>query len=227
MLITLSGLDGSGKSTLIRWLQGMLEAQQRAVVVRHMHDDIGVYACARSLRDGIHALLGRRGRQPTTRGVSRHASDASAARGALHAAGRRVRHAILWNKSVRRLIYPIDVAVFLVYRWYVVRLRQRVLIMDRYFYDTLVDVWDVRSRPLLRLLYRLTPTPTLPIYLDVPPEISYARKQEYSIEYLHRRSAAYRAIFPWVREPVVIPNVDFDATTAVLERAVRERILAT
>ena len=51
---------------------------------------------------------------------------------------RAIRYRLLWNKTLRRLIYPFDLAVFLGYRVYHEVLRGRVLVMDRYFYDTLV-----------------------------------------------------------------------------------------
>src|SRR3989440_5359196 len=53
MLITFSGLDGAGKSTLVRWLQQTLERQNRRVGVFHMNDHVGVYAYLRRLRDRL------------------------------------------------------------------------------------------------------------------------------------------------------------------------------
>src|SRR2546430_311631 len=53
MLITFSGLDGAGKSTLVRWLQQTLERQNRRVVVFHMNDHVGVYAYLRRLRNQL------------------------------------------------------------------------------------------------------------------------------------------------------------------------------
>src|SRR2546427_2138656 len=44
-------------------------------------------------------------------------------------------HAVVWSKIIRRLIYPVDVLVFLCYRAYIEGIQRRILIMDRYFYD--------------------------------------------------------------------------------------------
>src|SRR5436190_2065273 len=41
MLITFSGLDGAGKSSLIAWLKDELERRGRAVTVLHMNRDVG------------------------------------------------------------------------------------------------------------------------------------------------------------------------------------------
>ena len=75
---------------------------------------------------------------------------------------RRVRNAVVWNKPLRRFIHPADLLVFLCYRLYLEKVEQRVLIADRYFYDTLVDVSDGRRWFWIRLLKWLTPTPHVP-----------------------------------------------------------------
>src|SRR5439155_1721805 len=133
MLITFSGLDGAGKSTLIERLKITLEQQHCRVAVFHINDHVGVYAYLRALRDRVRGgggAIPSNGSPPT-------APPAPSSR--LRAAYRRVRNAVLWNKPLRRLIYPVDLLVFLVYRVYVEKLRKQVLVMDRYFYDTLVD----------------------------------------------------------------------------------------
>lgn len=231
MLITFSGLDGAGKSTLIAWLADSLrEEYRRPVVVFHMNDHVGIYAYIRKLRN---LVLGER--QPEThplvveeqRAAARAAKKARprSLRSAVGDALRYLRYRIIWNSTLRRLIYPIDLLVFLCYRTYNERIRGRVLIMDRYFYDTLVDVSTGRRRAwAARMLERITPTPTLPIYLDITPEESFARKGEYSVEYLRRRQQAYRRVVSWVPSYVVIPTSDLEASKAVLHRAALERL---
>jgi thymidylate kinase len=206
MLITFSGLDGAGKSTLVRWLQQTLERQNQRVVVFHMNDHVGVYAYLRQLRDQLG------GAPPRSGGGG----------GAL----RRMRDALLWGKVLRRVIYPLDLLLFLAYRLYHESFRRRVVIMDRYFYDTLVDVADGRHWGVLRLLQRLTPTPDVAVLLDVGPEESYARKRDYPVEYLRHRWLAYRTVFPWVRGALVIRNDDLHAAQQAVARLVGERLAA-
>jgi thymidylate kinase len=221
VLITFSGLDGAGKSTLIEFLSATLERQRHSVVVLHLNDQVGVYASLRALRDRV---LGRRPdslalgapdprsqklRRPAPRGL----------RGLLS----RLRTAILWNKSFRRLLYPIDLFVFLCYRAYVEKAKGRVLIMDRYFYDTLVDISNGRERLWTRMFERITPEPTVPVFLDISPEESFRRKGEFTVEYLRRRSDAYHSVFARVPGTVRIVNDDLDATKAALLHAVGDR----
>lgn len=221
MLITFSGLDGAGKSTLIEFLSATLERQRHSVVVLHLNDQVGVYASLRALRDRV---LGRQPdflapgapdprsqklRRPAPRGL----------RGILS----RLRTWILWNKLFRRLLYPIDLLVFLCYRAYIEKAKGRVLIMDRYFYDTLVDVSNGRERLWTRMLERITPEPTVPVFLDIAPEESFRRKGEFTIEYLRRRSAAYHSVFARVPGTVRIVNDNLDASKAALLHAVGDR----
>ena len=210
MLVTFSGLDGAGKSTLIERLKATLEQRGHRVTVFHMNDHIGLYAYARAVRDRVFGAV------PQHNGNG----NGNGQRGLV----RSFRNAVLWSKVLRRWIYPVDLLVFLAYRFAIETVGGRILIMDRYFYDTLVDVADGRRWTWLRLLERVTPTPDVPILLDISPEDSFARKGEYSVPYLARRAHAYRHVFPWVRTGVVLHNGDLDATVSTVERAVLDRL---
>ena len=221
MLITFSGLDGAGKSTLIEWLRAALEEQQQPVVVLHLEHDLGVYASARWLRDGLgHLVRGGRSNGAAARG----AASIAGPQGGVAMLARRIRNALVWSKVIRRLIYPVDVLVFLCYRAYFEGIQRRILIMDRYFYDILVDVSSGQRWGWIRLLKRITPTPTLPVLLDIGPEEAYARKGEYSVEYLQNRWAAYREVFPWVRAGVRLRNDDPVTARTALRQIVLERL---
>jgi thymidylate kinase len=211
MLITFSGLDGAGKSTLIEWLRTRLEAQGHRVAVFHMNDHVGLYAYLRAARD---RAVPDRAVRPAAAGL----------RARVKPVLRRVRNAIVWNKPLRRWIYLLDLGVFFCYRLVLEQARGRVLIMDRYFYDTLVDVSDGRHWFWVRLLERLTPRPTVPVFLDIGPEESYRRKGEYSVDYLRRRYHAYQQVFEWVPSVVHVVNDDFDVSRAALWRAIARRI---
>jgi thymidylate kinase len=226
VLITFSGLDGAGKSTLIEWLKQTLERQDRGVAVFHMNDHVGAYAYLRMLRDRLlggppsgFATLG----DPDPRRVAASATE-QARRPSLRERVWRARIAILWNKPLRRVLYLFDLIVFWLYRLRIEKAQRQILIMDRYFYDTLVDVSDGRHWFWIRLLARITPTPELPVFLDISPEESYSRKGEYSVEYLRARWAAYKTVFPWVRSSVTLPNDDLNAAKATLQRVVTERL---
>jgi thymidylate kinase len=221
VLITFSGLDGAGKSTLIEFLSTIFERAQRPVVVLHLNDEVGVYAFLRLLRD---RLLGRSQRQLAP-GVAdpRSQKTRRPVPQGMRGVVTRWRTAIIWNKPIRRLLYLVDLVIFSCYRAYLERFRGHVVIMDRYFYDTLVDVSNGSNRLWTRLLERLTPAPTVPVFLDISPEESFRRKGEFSVEYLRRRSDAYHHVFQRVPGAVRIVNNDLDATKATLLRVVNDR----
>jgi thymidylate kinase len=230
MLITFSGLDGAGKSTLVDWLRTALEQRDRRVAVFHMNDHVGVYAYARFARDALLRLArvskgGRRLQEHDRSMNSKSAWPRSNGKRRDVTLARRIRNAVLWNRTLRRLIYPVDLLVFLCYRIYVEKVKGQILIMDRYFYDSLVDVAGEGGWGWLRLLERITPTPTVPIFLDITPEHSFARKGEYSVDYLRRRWVTYQRIFPWVRSAVALPtNDDLNVTKRMLQQVVMQRI---
>jgi hypothetical protein len=221
VLITFSGLDGAGKSTLINWLKGSLEEQSHRVAVLHMNDHIGLYAYVRFFRDRLFGS--REEREPPPRGAP--GGNSKPPEGA-RARYWRIRDAIVWSKLLRRLIYPLDLVVFQFYRLYQERYRGRILIMDRYFYDTLVDVWDARFRFWIRTLERITPEPDVPVFLELQPEVAHARKAEHSVDWLRNRSKAYGIVRPWVRASVAIPNADLDTAKLALEQALQDRPVA-
>lgn len=220
VLITFSGLDGAGKSTLIEFLTTTLQGRRQPVTVLHLNDQVGVYAFLRGLRDRLRGggarveALAPGAPDPKSQKLQRPAPHGI--RGALS----RLRTALLWNKGLRSLLYPLDLTIFVCYRAYLERAKGRVLIMDRYFYDTLVDLTNGRPGPWTRLLERLTPRPTVPVFLDITPEESYRRKREFTIEYLSRRADAYRRVFDRVPNAVRLSNDDLERTKAALLQAI-------
>ncbi|MEO6055333.1 MAG: hypothetical protein ABIQ49_00695, partial [Gemmatimonadales bacterium] len=193
--------------------------QRRPVVVFHRNDHIGLYAYLRAMRNFALGSPAQATADPTCPVAAGPGGDA----GRMPPALRRVRNAVVWNKPLRRWIYLLDLAVFLCYRTVVEKLRGRVLIMDRYFYDTLVDVSDGHRWGWVRLLKLITPTPTIPVFLDIGPEESFHRKGEYSVEYLTRRYLAYKQVFEWVPSATHLVNTDLERTQRALWQVVAER----
>lgn len=223
MLITFSGLDGSGKSTLIDYLKESLEKDNQRVAVSHMNYDVGLYSALRFLAKKIGRSGGHANGEPT----DSHAPRNQACDGRFRTRGAKLRYKLVWSKSLRFLIYPLDVFIFLFYRFYIEKVNRQVLIMDRYFYDTLVDVTGGRRSFRLRFLSWLTPTPNLPIYLDVSAEKAFARKNEYSVDYLNRRRVSYQKLISGLPGMLVLStNQDLEMTRLTLTSAIRERMVS-
>jgi thymidylate kinase len=217
VFITFSGLDGAGKSTWIDWLRARLEAHDLKVVTLHMNDDVGAYAVLRSMRDRILYPQGAPQSPPgqpnvtPTGGVGRFV--------------RKTRDRIVWSKLLRRGVYLLDLVAFVGYRLYHEYVKGRVLILDRYFYDTLVDVWTPAGEGVIRFLERLTPAPAAAIFLDVSAQESFRRKGEYSVEYLENRRVAYHRVFGLLDDAVVVENTDRERTRSALEEMVVQNLV--
>jgi thymidylate kinase len=216
MLITVSGLDGAGKSTLIQWLRSTLERDGHRVTVLHLMTHVGLDAYARYIRNRI---FGVREKPWELNELTREIKYKTLRH--------RIRAAILWSKILREILYPIDLVLFLGYRFYVEVLCRRVLVMDRYFYDRLVDLANGRNWRVLRFLERLTPTPDIAFLLDVPPEQAYARKREQPFSYLERRWEAYKVMFRWIPTAVVLANENIHTAESRLYRTVRRSLVGT
>lgn len=211
MLITLSGLDGAGKSTLAEALKAKLEKSGTPAAIFHMNKDVGLYAFLRSARDALTS-----GKAKT----ELPATDAERAR------RRGLLARIVWNKSLRRWVDVGDLATFLVRRFYIEKIRGRVLIMDRYFYDRLADQADGRRWTYLRWFARITPAPDVPVFVEVSPNEAFARKGEYSIESMTQRRAHYATIFSWVPTSIVLVNDQLDVAVDTLGQIVASRMRA-
>lgn len=222
MLITLSGLDGAGKSTLAEALKSSLERDGTPAVIFHMNKDVGLYAYVRNIRDAIKGLI-RPAKPAPSIEIGTELGSPKEPNGAKRAL-LEVRRRIIWNKSLRRWVDLGDLALFLVYRLYVERFRGRILIMDRYFYDRLADQADGRRWKYLRWFAGITPIPDVPVLVEVSPEEAFGRKGEYSIESMTLRRANYREIFSWIPGSVILPNDDLDAVVETLDQIVRSRM---
>jgi thymidylate kinase len=220
MLITFSGLDGAGKSTLISRLKAALEKRNRRVTVLAMYYHVGPYAFIRFVRDWIKRCTGQEGKQQA--GMNRVSSDPDQLgfQVARHGWLSRIILGAARNSTVKRFVCIFDLCNFLLYWIYFEKVKNHVLIMDRYFYDSLADVADGNRWFYIQLFLLFIPTPDLPIFVDVSPEEAFARKGEYPVEYMMRRYSNYQEIFKWVHNPVFIPNDDLEQTTRRIEDTV-------
>lgn len=204
LLITFSGLDGAGKSTLIRDLAIDLRSGGRRVRVLTMYDDISFYALVRAVRNRL-----RRRR-------------AGAGRSASPATGSGLLYAIFRSAPARRVAFAGDLLSVIARRLYHQGLRAETIILDRYLYDTLADAAG-GGWPSLRVLLRLTPVPDVPIFVDVDPAQAFARKGEYDPDYLSDRRRTYLELFRHVPGAITVRNDDRETAAAGVRAAVRSR----
>ena len=214
MLVTFSGLDGAGKSTQIDLLNTHLQSLGHRVTTLTMYDHISVSAALRHL---LRRLL----RRNTPRCSSTDSNETSSSD----------RFRFDKNRSdpltslLRQIVYILDLCRFLMVRAYQVYQRRQILVMDRYFYDSIANVDGTTGWKALyaRCFLALVPKPDLPILLNPDAYMAFRRKSEYPLEYMIQRRQVYFRIFRSVPAALII---DGEERPEEVHRLIQERIQA-
>ena len=166
MIITFSGIDGSGKTTQSRYVADLL--QSWGYTVRYLHII-------------SWTLVNRMGRLAGADHETTFLQNGQTG-------GRRKLYA-----GARLAISLIDILRFRALVGYQCIFGRRVLVCDRFFYDLGVQAiyTNVMSSALESLYWNLVPSPTLSILLDVPPEIAQRREGEHELAYYHSKRKLY------------------------------------
>lgn len=230
MLISFSGLDGAGKSTLIEILKAHLEESGRKVEVMTLYDHLSFYSLLRKARD--------RALSPSERNLL----EAQAVRDPISEAERIQAGKTLYDPDIMvrdkknafdKLIYgffrsPLVRKICLLLDCIVVSARRlrsggkRVILADRFLYDTLADILYKKDDNLnfAKFFMKLAPKPDLAVFVRVPPGEAFRRKCEYPLAYLEWRDDTYEKIFSNVPSAMVLPNSDLKEAGRTLARAV-------
>lgn len=206
ILVSFSGIDGSGKSTQIEALCAHLIEVGAAVSLVTFWNDVARLTQIREATS--HTLFkGDKGVGAPTKPVNRRDKNVRS-----------------WYMTVIRFcLYFVD-AISL--RAVAAKARQAeayVVIFDRYLYDELANL-NLRSRMAriyVRLLAKLVAQPDLAFLLDADPEQARARKPEYPLDFLHSNRESYLALSELVGGMTIIPP----QAVHVIEQQVLQRVL--
>jgi thymidylate kinase len=207
VLVSFSGLDGSGKTTQIAALQeAMALLGVRSTLLTFWDDVVVASRCRESF---VHKVLG------SEQGIGAPGYP-------VERRDKNVRSGYL--TFVRHLLYLAD-AVHL--RFVVHRARRYgdgAIIMDRYIYDELANLplQNRFSAAYARLLAWIAPRPDLSLLLDTVPEIARARKPEYSVNFMSQSRRSYFHLAKLVGDITIIPPLELDdARRAILASFLR------
>jgi thymidylate kinase len=209
-LISFSGLDGAGKSYQIQQLGEFLERQGEDVDVVWAPFKLWPQSLLNWFPARFRSSLGPERKRPS---ADQHPAQAS----------RATRQMLVTGWTVIAAVAAFLSAVAL--RRTVAQSTGSVLILDRYRLDTTVKLqyWypDVSKELLASIVRRMTPPPTVEVFLEVSPDVAYARKPEqWSISQLGRQARLYEVLA--ANAPAVILNGDTDRDE--LARHIRELI---
>ncbi|HEX2016111.1 MAG TPA: hypothetical protein VGN69_05400, partial [Solirubrobacteraceae bacterium] len=195
LLVTLSGLDGSGKSTQAEALHATLSRLgYPSVVVWTSVTAHGSLPVVAAPAKALLRLLARlrpavADRPPATQPAAPHEPEGDRARA-------------LRQRS-RVLTFGWTTFVAVTNAWWQSRatrphlLRGRVVICDRYTLDSKVHMRfaygaEHAYRLQMLIVRGLSPRPALAYLLDVPPEVVHRRNQEYTPQQIAERAGYYR-----------------------------------
>jgi thymidylate kinase len=206
LLITFSGMDGSGKSTQIAGLQSALHAAGMHTRRLAFWDDVVVGV---KYREGfVHKVY------KSERGIGAPGRPVM----------RRDKNMRGWHLTVsRHALYAMDAFRLS----YLVAAEQMkvgvdVVILDRYIYDELanLNLANRFTRAFARRVCRIAPRPDLAFLLDADPEAAYARKPEYPVDFMKKCRQSYFDLAALLGTMHVIPPLDIlAAKQAVLSAA--------
>lgn len=206
LLISFSGVDGSGKSTQIENLRSALHAAGLSTTLLAFWDNVVVGV---KYREGfVHKVY------KSERGIGAPGKPVN----------RRDKNMRGWHLTIaRHFLYLLD-AVNLCR--VVARAKKQsgadVVILDRYIYDELsnLNLSNPLSRAFVKLVHCFVPQPDVAYLLDADPVAAYARKPEYPVEFMKKCRRAYFDLAAILKTTTVIPALALpDAKLAVLRAA--------
>jgi thymidylate kinase len=204
LLISFSGLDGSGKSTQIENLTANLHALGLKTVRLAFWDDVVVGT--RYRESFVHKVYG------SEKGVGAPGKPIQ----------RKDKNIRKWYLSLARHgLYLLD-AVHLCE--VVARARRGdpdVIIVDRYIYDQLANLPldNAPSRWFAKAVHAFVPRPDVAYLLDADVEAARARKPEYPVEFMHESRAAYMRLAGVLRTLTLIPALGLEESKAAVANA--------
>jgi thymidylate kinase len=206
MLITFSGIVGSGKSTNAKHVFKFLQEQgYPAVYIR------------------FRFLTWRKFFRPLpTRRKHRHAHKKNAPKA--------------HDKLRCQPTVPLRLVRFLGYLWRTLvfrafvrmRLRKKIAIMDRFYYDSFTH-YKLASRAerlYLWILKKAMPAPDLALMFIAEPKVILRRRPHYDGEYIHRLHRNYSQIAREFPHLIVIKTDSFNNVTATITQHVRQALTA-
>src|SRR5260221_14321182 len=169
VLITFSGVDGSGKSTQISNVIDYLKSQKLRVVCLAFWDD---------------AVVGKRYREGFVHKVYKSEKGIGAPGKPVNRRDKNVR---AWYLSVGRAgLYLLDAIHLCEVIGRARRGQPDVIIVDRYIYDELsnLPLQNPLTRWYAKSVNALVPKPDLALLLDADPNLARERKPEYPVEFM-------------------------------------------
>lgn len=205
LLISFSGVDGSGKSTQIENLRAALEASGLNTHLLAFWDNVVVGV---KYREGfVHKIY------KSERGIGSPGKPVN----------RRDKNMRGWRLTfARHLLYLLDALSLCRVIAREKKTGTDVIILDRYIYDELsnLNLRNPLSRAFVRFIHAFVPKPDIAYLLDADPATAHERKPEYPLEFTEECRRAYVELANLLGTLTIIPALNLpEANAAVLAAA--------
>lgn len=204
VLISFSGVDGSGKSTQIENLRSALHAAGLSTRLLAFWDNVVVGV---KYREGfVHKVY------KSERGIGAPGKPVN----------RQDKNVRRWYLTLaRHFLYLLDAINLCRIVAREKRSGANVIILDRYIYDELanLNLSNPLSRAFVRFVHAFTPRPDIAYLLDADPVAAYARKPEYQPEFMEKCRRAYFELANLLGSMTIIPALDLPEAKAAVLRA--------
>lgn len=209
LLVSFSGLDGSGKSTQIANLTAYL--QDRGLEVRNLAFWDDVVVGTRYRESFVHKVYG------SEKGIGAPERPVN----------RRDKNVRKWYLSIARHFLYLADAIHL--RAVIRKARSssaQALIMDRYIYDELANLplGNPLTRWFVNMVAWIVPRPDVAYLLDADPEAARARKPEYPVDFMRQCRAAYFRLAELLGSLTIVPPLPLPEAKAEVERAIHSQL---
>ena len=173
MIITFSGLDGTGKTTYAEMVADHMRGGGKKCIRFHAIKSSLSYFFT-------HKIVGV---------VSKKAKQT--AESGLRDKGGSFTNGML--AFVKKAFFLADILLFNICYGRLKGKEGDILVADRYFYDELVQAryLGIAGRLFSRIYENLIIKPDVAFFVELPPEKAYGRKNEYDIEYFKAKSPIY------------------------------------
>lgn len=106
-----------------------------------------------------------------------------------------------------------------------------IIACDRYVYDTIIDMLSYQfssdlMKSMVNLYLKIFPKPSIVFYVDVPEKVAFERKKELNIVELKMRRKLYTSLFNYLRKLSIFKIIFLDGTRELgeIKRAVLNSI---
>jgi thymidylate kinase len=205
IIVSFSGIDGAGKSTVIAALESHLRSLNFTVIRREFWDQVAVFSRFRELVSS-KAFKGDEGVGSPERPIVRRDKNVST-----------------WYVRLARLFFYVMDALHL--RLIVSRsLRGECdfVLFDRYIYDELANL-PLQSdlmKMYAMLMLVLAPKPDAAYLLDADPSAACLRKPEYPLEFLRQNRSSFLRLSRLSRQIRVIRTASSEETLAEILQSI-------